>query len=138
MSPYIIRMAKAPVSFKPGLQSLTVMSTVETELVASALAMKEVVFCTNVMTKLGFGSEFSSMPLYIDNTATLNVIGNQTFSARTKHVALRFFYIRELVKEETISTHYVPTEDNLADIGSKHFNKQCHKFLIDKIKNFRT
>ena len=128
-------MAKAPVSFKSGRQSVTAMSTIEAELVAAALAMKEVIFCTNMMMELGFGSEFSSTPLYINNTATLNVIGNQTFSARTKHVALSFFYIRELVKEEKISTHYVPTEDNLADIGTKRLNKQRHKYLI---KNFGT
>ena len=115
--------------------SLTAMSTMETDLVAAALAMKEVIFCTSMMTELGFGSEFNSAPLYIDNTATINVIGNQTFSARTKHVALRFFYIREFVKEEKISIHYVPTEDNLADIGTKHVNKQRHKYLINKIKN---
>ena len=96
------------------------------------------IFCTNMMAELGFRSEFSSAPLYIDNTAILNLIGNQTFSARTKHVALRLFYIRELVKEEKISIHYVPTQDNLADIGSKHFNKQRHKYLINKIKNFGT
>ena len=94
--------------------------------------MKEAIFCTNMMTELGFRSGFSSAPLYIDNTATLNVIGNQTFSARTKHVTLRFFYIRELVKEENISIHYIPTEDNLADIGTKHPNKQRHKYLITK------
>eukprot|EP00752_Nemacystus_decipiens_P015693 g14006.t1 len=138
MSSYIMMMCMAPVSFKAGLQSLTAMSTMEAELVAAALVMKEVIFCTNMMTELGFGSEFRSAPLYIDNTATLNVIGNQTFSGRTKHVALRFFYIREIMEEGRISIHYVPTEDNLADIGTKHLNKQRHKYLIDKIQDFGT
>ena len=133
MSSYIMMVAKAPVSLKLRLQSLTAMSTMEAELVAAALVRKKVVFCTNMM-ELGCRSEFSSAPLYIDNTAILNLIGNQTFSARTKHVALRLFYIRELVKEENISI----TQDNLADIGTKHFNKQRHKFLINKIKNFGT
>ena len=131
---YIMMMAKAPASFKSGLQSLTDMSTMEAELVTAALAMKEVIFCTNIMTEVGFGSESRSAPLYIDNTATLNVTGNQTFSARTKYVALRFLYNHELMKEENISIHYVPTEDNLADIGTKHLNKQRHKYLINKKK----
>ena len=100
--------------------------------------MKGVKFCTNMSTKLGFGSEFSSAPLYIDNTAALNVIGNQTFSACTKHVALRFIFIHELVKEQNISIHVIPTEDNLADIGTKHLNKQRHKYLINKTNNFGT
>ncbi|CAB1120117.1 unnamed protein product [Ectocarpus sp. CCAP 1310/34] len=136
MSSYIMMMSTAPASLKSGLQSLTAMSTVEAELVASALAMKEVIFCTNMMKELGFGSEFSSAPLFIDSTATLNVIGNQTFSGHTKHMALRFFYIRKIVKEGRISIHYIPTEDNLADIGTEYLNKQRHQYLIDKIKNF--
>ena len=116
-------MAKAPVSFRAGLQSLTAMSTMEAEMVAAALAIKEAVFCSNMMTEIGFGANFSSVPLYIDNTATLHVIENRTYSARTKHVALRFFNICELVKEGNISIHYVSTELQLADIGTKHLNK---------------
>ena len=46
---YVVLMCKAPISFKTGQQSLTAMSTMEAELVAGALAMKEAVFCSNMM-----------------------------------------------------------------------------------------
>ena len=75
------------------------MSTMEAELVASALAMKHAVFCSNMMTEIGFGKEFGQVPLHIDNTATPHVTGNRSFSS------LRFFYITELVKENKIITH---------------------------------
>ena len=91
-------LSRAPVSFKSRVQSLTAMSTMEAGLVASALTMKEAVSCLNILTDLGFGKEFEQLPLHIDNTATLHVIGNRAFSSRTKRIALRFFYIRELVK----------------------------------------
>lgn len=39
------------------------MSPMEPERVAAARAMKEAVFCSNVMTELGFGLDFSSVPL---------------------------------------------------------------------------
>ena len=71
-----------------------------------------------------------------DNTATLHVIGNQAFSSRTKHIALRFFYVRELVNDGAITIHYIPTENQLADIGTKFLNKQRLRFLINIIKNF--
>ena len=112
------------------------MSTMEAELVASALAMKEAVFCSNMLTELGFGKEFEQVPLHIDNTATLHVIGNCAFSSRTKHIALRFFYIRELVKENKITSHYVSTERQLADIGTKHPNKNRLQQLKQMIKSF--
>ena len=51
------------------------MSTMEVELVASALAMKEAVFCSNMLAELGFGKEFAQVPLYCDNTAALHALG---------------------------------------------------------------
>lgn len=133
---YIMMFCKAPVSFKSGVQSLTAMSTMEAELVAAALAMKEAVFCGNMLTELGFAKDVENVPLNIDNTATLHVIGNRAYSSRTKHIALRFFYIRELVTEGKISIHHIPTEDQLADIGTKHLNKHRLQQLLEKIRNF--
>jgi len=60
---YIVLMCKAPISFKTGQQSLTAMSTMEAELVAGALAMKEAVFCSNMMKELGFGTQFEQVPV---------------------------------------------------------------------------
>ena len=44
--------------------------------------MKEAMFCSNLLTELGFGKEFEQVPLLIENTATLHVIGNRAFSSR--------------------------------------------------------
>ena len=78
MLSYIFFFANAPVSFKVGLQGLTARSTMEAELVAVALAMKEQMFCSKMMKELGFGTRFDSVPLYIDNTSALHVAGNWT------------------------------------------------------------
>ena len=56
MSSYIVFLSNAPVSFKVRLQGLTAQSTMQAEPVAAALAMKEAVFCFNMMTELGFGT----------------------------------------------------------------------------------
>ena len=135
-SAYLVMLSKAPISFKSGIQSLTAMSTMEAELVASALTTKEAVFCSNMTTELRFGQQFGQVPLYIDNTATLHVLGNQSFSSRTNHIALRYFYVRELVTEGATSIHYIPTDLQLADIGTKFLNKHRLRFLIESIKKF--
>ena len=126
----------APIGFKSGLQGLTAMSTMEGELVASTLPMKEAVFCSNMLTKLGFGNDFAKVPLYCDNKPTLHALGNRYFSSRTKHIALRFFFIRELVSEGGISMHYIPTDINPADNGTKHLNKHRCRNLLDTISNY--
>ena len=50
-SPYLVFLASAPISFNVGLQELT-------DFVATALIMKEAMFCSNMIKKLGFGTRF--------------------------------------------------------------------------------
>ena len=52
-------------------------------------------------------------------------------------MALRYFFIQELVKEDRITVKYVKTEDQLADIGTKHPSKQKQLYLLKLISEFR-
>ena len=130
-------LANAPISFKVGLQELTAQSTMEGELVAAALGNKEAVFCSNMMLELGFDKSFGSVPLYIDNTSALHVAGNRTYSRRAKYIALRYLFVQELVEEGKVSIHYVNSEDQLADLDTKHHSKHRHRDLIKFIKEFK-
>ena len=101
-------LSNGPISFKVGIQGLTAQSTMEAELVASALTMKEAVFCSNMMLELGFKEGFGSVPLYIDNTSSvLHVVGNRTYNPRAKHIAMRYFFVQELVEEGKITINFV-------------------------------
>ena len=93
----IVMFANGPISFKVGLQSLTAQSTMEAELVAAATERKESLFCRNMMMELGFTEGFRSVP--VDNASALHVAGNRTFSPRAKNIALRYFFVQELMKE---------------------------------------
>ena len=75
----IVTGANAPIIFKVELQGLTTQPTMEAELVAAALTLREqAVFCSNVMSELGFGVSFGSVPLHIDNTSALYIAGENT------------------------------------------------------------
>eukprot|EP00752_Nemacystus_decipiens_P010251 g9135.t1 len=63
-------------------------------------------------------------------------LGDEGARGLTKHIALRFFFIRELVSEGKISVNYIPTDSNPADIGTKHLNKHRFKHLMEIIRNF--
>ena len=136
ISSYVVFVADAPVIFKVGLQGLTAQSTMEAEIVATAVAMKEAVFCSHMMKELGFGTRFDGVTLYIHNTSALHVAGSRTYSLRVKHVSLRYFFIQELVKEGRITVQYVKTEDQLADIGTKKLSKQRQRYLLKLISEF--
>ena len=129
-------LANGPISFKVGLQS-TAQSTMEAELVAAATAMKDSLFCRNMMLELGFTEGFRSVPVYIDNTSALHVAGNRTLSPRAKHIALRYCFVQQLAKEGKVIINFVKTEQQLADLGTKHLKKQRHRFLIKLLNEFR-
>ena len=52
-------------------------------------------------------------------------------------MALRYFFIQELVKESRITVKYVKTEDLLADIGTKHLSKQRRRYLLKLISELK-
>ena len=129
-------LSNGPISFKVGIQGLTAQSTMEAEMVAAALAMKEAVFCSNMMLDLGFKEGFGSAILYIDNISALHVAGSRTFSPRAKHIALRYFFVQELVEGGKITIHFVETQDQIANLGTKHANKHGHRTLIKLNREF--
>ena len=156
MASCVVFLSNALVGFKVGLQGLTAQSTMEAALMTTALAMKEAVFCSNMMKELGFITRFDSVLVYIDNTSdlkelgfitrfdsvlvyidntsALHVAGNRTYSLRVKHLALRYFFIQALIMEGGIIIHYVKTEDQLADLGTEHLTKQRQRHLLKLIR----
>ena len=84
----------------------------------AALTMKEAAFCSNMMVNPGFEKGFSSVPLYLNITLTLRIAGNRTCSPRAKHIALRYFFVQELVEEGKITIQYMNIQDQFADLGT--------------------
>ena len=118
-------MAGGPLSSQTALQSVTAQPPMETGLISMVLASKGAVYLFNTMTELGFGKLFNSVPLFVDSTDALLITGNSTYSSRTKHIALRFFFLKELIKEGRITIHHVATTKQLADIGTKPSVRVC-------------
>ena len=52
-------------------------------------------------------------------------------------MALRYFFIQELVKEGRTTVKYVKTEDQLANIGTKNLSKQKQRYLLKLISELR-
>ena len=130
--------ANAPIIFKVELQGLIAQPTMEAELVAVALTMKEeAVFFFNMMSELGFGESFGSVPLHIDNTSALHVAGNRTYIPRAKHIALRYYFFMQELVDGKVSIYYVKSEDQLVDLGTKHHCKYRHRDLIKLISDLR-
>ena len=137
-SSYLFMLAGGPLSSKTALLNVTTQSALEAQLISIAHASKEAVYLSNMMTELGFGKLFAGVPLFGDNTGALHISGNSNYSSRTKHVALSFFHLKELVKDGKIPIHHVATQKQLADVGTKFLTKNTHRHLLNLIEVYTT
>ncbi|CAB1108124.1 unnamed protein product [Ectocarpus sp. CCAP 1310/34] len=132
---YLFFLAGGLISYGAKTQTLTAQSTVEAEIQALSYSAREAVYISNFMTELNFKT-FGSVPINSDSTGALTVAGNAMHSQRTKHVALRYFFIRELVLRGQITLHHRPSEHQLADIATKYLPKHRFASIIQQIKDF--
>lgn len=61
--------------------------------------------------------------LYEGNQSTIAMSKNPQFHGKTKHIDIKFHYVREKCNENVIQLVYCPTNDMIADIFTKGLNK---------------
>ena len=67
--------------------------------------------------------------LYCDNTSAINISKNLVIHAKTKHIAIKYHYVRELVQDKEKNMEYVNTKEKLADIFTKALPMDGHEYL---------
>jgi len=124
-SGYMFMMNNGPVSWASRLQRVTATSTVEAEYVALCEAVKEACYLRQVLFDMGF-KQADPTVIHVDNAGSIQLAQNAGYHSRTKHMDVRFHYIREKIQDKTVRLKYIPTEDNTADILTKPL--ECNKF----------
>jgi hypothetical protein len=80
-----------------------------------------------LITELGFYKEGYKLPIYTDNNRALQLAKNPVFYKRTKYIAVRYYYIRDLVNNGIIELVYIPIEDQKADGLTKPLGRKLFK-----------
>ena len=95
-------------------------STLEAELYAISYASKHLLWIQEGLSELQENSQPEPAVLYGDNQGTLQLIQNEKINDITKHVAVTYHYMQNLVLERRcFGLEYVASNDNLADICTK-------------------
>ncbi|KAJ9538963.1 hypothetical protein OSB04_031696 [Centaurea solstitialis] len=82
-------------------------STAEAEYIAAASCCSQVLWIQNQM--LDYGLTFLNTPIYIDNSSAISIVNNPVKHSKTKHIEIRFHFIRDSNEKKLIQVKFVST-----------------------------
>jgi len=113
---FVSVIAGGAVSWQTKLQRVSLSST-EAEYLAANEGGREIVFLNEVLDELGLIRTDSI--LCLDNVSAIKLAKNPVFHKRTKHVKIKYHWIRQAIKEEEFKIKWVASEDMGADFLTK-------------------
>ncbi|WVZ58134.1 hypothetical protein U9M48_008437 [Paspalum notatum var. saurae] len=105
------------VSWSSRKQAGVALSTTEVEYVAAASCCSQLLWMK--ATHSDFGLMFEKIPLLVDSTSAISVAKNLVLHSRTKHIDVRFHFLRDYYEKGDIDLVHVVSENQLADIFTK-------------------
>ena len=92
------------------------------------------VFIQNLLLSIGF--EIGQVPLFGDNKGSICLAKDPQDHQKSKHISVRYFYIRQRYEEGRIDIKYVKTAEQLADAMTKALLKEQHERLVLTIMGY--
>nr|GEY61934.1 retrotransposon protein, putative, unclassified [Tanacetum cinerariifolium] len=80
-----------------------------------------------------YGLGFNKIPMYCNNKSAIALCCNIVQHSRSKHIDIRYYFIKEQVENGVIELYFVNTEYQLADLFTKALGKYRIEFLINKL-----
>lgn len=129
------------ISWQSTKQQIVALSSCEAEYVAATSAAAQAIWLARLLGDLQ-GKKSEIVKLKMDSMSALALSRNPIFHERSKHIDLRYHFIRECVENGVISTEFVNTKDQLADILTKalarvQFHEQKTRIGMAKIEEHK-
>ncbi len=118
VSGYAFLIHGGAVSWSAKRQEIVSLSTTESEYVAATSAAKEALWLRSLITEL-FGTNLDATTLFSDNQSAIALTKDHQYHARTKHIDIRFHFIRWIIEEGSLRLVFCPTADMVADALTK-------------------
>nr|GEX31351.1 retrovirus-related Pol polyprotein from transposon TNT 1-94 [Tanacetum cinerariifolium] len=81
-----------------------------------------------------YGYHFDKIPIYCDSKSAIAISCNPVQHSKTKHIAVRYHFIKEYVEKGTIELYFVKTDYQLADIFTKALPVDRFNYLVHRLK----
>jgi hypothetical protein len=133
----IITLGRGPVYAKSTVQKLNTVSSAESELVGLSDSTSQIIWTRQFLE--GQGYNIGPAKIYEDNTSAIKLAENgRSNSSRTRHIAIRFFFISDRINSKEIVVEYMRTQDMIADILTKPMQGALFRRLRSLLLNIDT
>ncbi|GJR25125.1 hypothetical protein Tco_0973652 [Tanacetum coccineum] len=119
------------VSWSSKKQDCTAVSTAEAEYVSLSAYCAQVIWMRTQL--LDYGYRFNKIPMYCDSNSTIAISCNPIQHLRSKHINIRYHFIKECVERGMVKLYFVGTEYQLADLFTKALLKERFEYLVHRI-----
>nr|GEZ73232.1 copia protein [Tanacetum cinerariifolium] len=109
-------------------QDCTSMSSTEAEYVSLSMCCAQVLWMRTQLTDYGF--HFDKIPMYCDSKVAIAISCNPVQHLRTKHIDVRYHFIKEKVEKGIFELFFVETEYQLAGLFTKALTEERFKYLV--------
>ena len=120
------------ISWSCGKQGSIAQSTTEAEYIAVSDACKKAIWLRKLLSDL-FEGKLDSTIIHCDNQSCIKLSENLVFHDRSKHIEMRYHFIRDLVQRGALKLQYIHTDEQIADILTKPLTASKFMHFCDKI-----
>ena len=106
------------ISWKSKKQNSVALSSCEAEFIALTVAAQEAKFLNQLLIDLNENDQ-SPVKLFVDNQGAMALAKNPVFHQRSKHIDIKYHFIRDEIAQNNLNVQYVPTNYNIADTFTK-------------------
>ena len=128
---FYIKLANAVFLWNSHQQKTVALSSTEAEYMALSDCSHQVIWIRNMFGEIGFN--LLSIPICGDNQRFIFIENNPVIEHHTKHIPIRFHYIRDAVQKHQVEIFYIEGTDNPADMFTKNLRyvkfKKCRSQL---------
>ena len=117
------------ISWKSQLQPLVALSSTEAEYIALTDAFKEAIWLQGLLKELQLLK--TEAVVYSDSQSAIHLSKNPVYHERTKHVDVKYHFVRDLIANGEVQIQKIPTEENPADMGTKIVTAAKFKHCLD-------
>lgn len=131
--------ANGTISWSSERQRCVSLSTTESEYVAASGAVKELIWLRNLLSEIL--DEDAKFKMHMDNQSAIRLVKNPEFHKRSKHIDVRYHFVREKFEEKQFDLEYIQTKEMIADVFTKALPSNQFNFfrtklgVIEQIKN---